>query len=739
VSEPTPNAVGPGEISLATDSPYRATLFGLMFPVAGHAFFNALVAGALCLTGAPWPFAVTWFAALTAADAVLQRAYLRLSTTVETDDNPRGFLRLGGFSGLRSALWVLAPALLQLAHPSLAAATYLACCGLALVALGVANGYTSRAVFVGIVGPFLVALPSVALATLPLAQALGICILLLSAVLTLCLIAVYGGRIMTAWSAADQRTQQAMTELQQALARSEAAEQRLRLAIQVADLHVYEMDFRAKTLTAIGDGADLLDEPLTFEQMRKAPFKGVHPDDLPQAEAAWREYLRVGGVFRSEFRMQRTDGREMWAASTAEVVSDEAGPFKVVGAIQNITRRKTYELGLKRALDQAEAANQAKSDFLATMSHEIRTPLNGVLGLAQAMANDQLSEQQRERLEVISQSGETLLVLLNGLLDLSKIESGKLEMEIGEVDLALNLQKSIAAFIPLAREKGVRLTAVIDESARARFAGDATRLSQIAYNLVSNAVKFTEAGEVTLSASASGDLITLSVADTGIGIPIEKQPKLFEKFYQADSSATRRYGGTGLGLAITSELAKAMGGSVRVESAPGQGSTFTVELVLPRLGDVERAAASTSRTPPAAASDEGRPLRVLAAEDNAVNQLVLKTLLEQAGVSPVIVANGQEAVDAWAEGGWDLILMDVQMPVMDGLAATIRIRQAEASQRRSPTPIIALTANVMPGQIAAYRAAGMNDVVSKPLDARTLFEAMEECLAAPANDDRKIA
>jgi signal transduction histidine kinase/CheY-like chemotaxis protein len=719
-----------------TANAYTMAVAGMVFPVIGHCLFNLVGAVALLCAGGGWPLSLTWLACLCLSDVVQQRRFQQLLAGAMEEDPGRGLLRLGLMASLKNILWLAAPVCLELLHPNLGTMTYAAVTGLFLVALTVSNGFNSRPVFIGMGAPVLLSQAAVGFVLLPLGQAVAIVLVLASLSVTFGLIAMFSAQWMSDWARADEQTNQAMSDLKDALARSEAAEQRVRLAIQIADLHVYEMDFRERTLTSIGDGSELLSEPLTFEQMRASPFKNVHPDDREQAEAVWRDYLRTGGVYRSEFRLLHDDGKMVWATSMSEIVSDERGPFKIIGALQNITTRKTHELGLKQALDEAEAANRAKSDFLATMSHEIRTPLNGVLGLAQAMARDDLSDLQRERLEVISQSGETLLVLLNGLLDLSKIESGKLELEAGDIDLAATLQKCVAAFIPLAREKGVRLSAQIDPSAQGRFQTDATRISQIVYNLISNAVKFTDTGEVTLSARADDDRVELRVKDTGIGIAAEKQAKLFEKFFQADSSTTRRYGGAGLGLAITEELVRAMGGSIRVESTTGQGSTFIVELSLQRLTPAEIAEAPQPRASagPMSVEDE-RPLRVLAAEDNAVNQLVLKTLLEQAGVSVTVVGDGAQAVSAWTDGEWDLILMDVQMPVMDGLSATFKIRQAEAAERRRPTPIIALTANVMPGQIASYHAAGMNDVVAKPLDARLLFEAIEACLEAPAPED----
>jgi signal transduction histidine kinase/ActR/RegA family two-component response regulator len=373
----------------------------------------------------------------------------------------------------------------------------------------------------------------------------------------------------------------------------------------------------------------------------------------------------------------------------------------------------------------AEAANAAKSTFLATMSHEIRTPLNGVLGMAQAMAGDELSERQRDRLSVVHRSGEALLAILNDVLDLSKIEAGKLELEHMEFELAEVARGAYSAFTALANKKGLSFALDI-ERARGRYLGDPTRLRQILYNLISNALKFTEQGEIRVTAVRKGEILEISVRDTGVGIACENLEKLFAKFDQLDSSTTRRFGGTGLGLAICRELAHLMAGDIAVESELGLGSKFTLRVPLERVGDEKPLAtipeARTAETPDIA-------LRVLAAEDNTVNQLVLKTLLHQMGVEPTVVDNGREAVEAWEGGDWDVILMDVQMPVMDGLSATALIRNREADLKRPRTPIIALTANAMSHQIDQYAAAGMDGHVAKPIQAAELFEVLTRAAA----------
>jgi signal transduction histidine kinase/ActR/RegA family two-component response regulator len=392
---------------------------------------------------------------------------------------------------------------------------------------------------------------------------------------------------------------------------------------------------------------------------------------------------------------------------------------------------------LEHAKEEAEAANVAKSAFLATMSHEIRTPLNGVLGMAQAMGGDQLSALQRERLDVIRKSGEALLAILNDILDLSKIESGKLDLEDVDFDLDAVMRGALSTFTQLANSKGLSLSFVAD-GAKGVYRGDPTRLRQILYNLFSNALKFTESGGIKVVVANAPPGLALSVQDTGIGMPPEVTGKLFEKFVQADASTTRRFGGSGLGLAICRELAELMGGSIDVESQVGVGSKFTVRLAIPRVGDSADALAPTSDDQAAEVAG-AVDLRVLAAEDNPVNQLVLKTLLHQAGINPVIVENGALAVEAWRQANFDIILMDVQMPEMDGPTAARLIRQAEADTGRARTPIIALTANVMPHQVALYREVGMDGHVAKPIEIGMLFAAIEDALGPEEADEGKNA
>ena len=432
-----------------------------------------------------------------------------------------------------------------------------------------------------------------------------------------------------------------------------------------------------------------------------------------------------------QFALERTMRGDVSAPAPGVNRRDDIGELaRAVVALQDKTKEN---LLAKAAADEehrkAEAANRSKTELLAIMSHEIRTPLNGVLGMAQVMARDPLTEIQRERLEVISRSGEALLATLNDILDISKIEAGKLELEEVEFDLADLALGAHGAFTAAAHAKGLSFCLAITDTARGVYRGDTVRLRQILYNLISNAVKFTQAGFVRVDIDHGSEGLRLAVRDTGVGIAPDRIDRVFEKFVQADTSTTRKFGGTGLGLSICSELSRAMGGRIDVESQLGEGSEFAVCLPLPRVAEPAERMREAEQADLTSNAAYRTDLKVLAAEDNPMNQLVLKTILAQVGAWPVIVENGQLAVEAWAASDWDLILMDVQMPVMDGPTAARTIRARETETRRSRTPIIALTANIMTHQTVDYLAAGMDACVAKPINIADLMAAMNAAMS----------
>ena len=516
-------------------------------------------------------------------------------------------------------------------------------------------------------------------------------------------------------------------------------ERKLSLAIDASGDGLFEIDLIASQWRVSPAWAAMLGYgPGEIETPLRDWRAFVHPDELPKLRDDFAAHLRDETPnTASEMRLRCKDGTYKWVLARARLVAStpDGKPAWMVGTTVDISERKTLERHLEAARDLAESASLAKSTFVATMSHEIRTPLNGVLGMVQAMAADSMPEGQRARLDVIRRSGESLLAILNDVLDFSKIESGKLELESVDFDLHEVVDGVQGTFEALAGRKGLALEVDLGD-ARGVYRGDPTRVRQVLYNLVSNAVKFTDTGGVYVGLRHGSQGLEIRVRDTGIGIPPEHMDSLFRKFEQADASTTRRFGGTGLGLAICHELVVLMGGSIDVESRRGEGAVFTATLPLERVDD-ERA---LEVRPEAAAQIPSRTLRVLAAEDNEINRLVLKALLAQVGVEPVTVENGALAVEAWGSGDWDVILMDMQMPVMDGLAATKAIRDQEAASGRLRTPIIALTANAMSHQVAEYLAAGMDGHVAKPIDARALFETLEQVLdAEPAAPETQPA
>ena len=508
-----------------------------------------------------------------------------------------------------------------------------------------------------------------------------------------------------------------------ALEQAERSTKRLGLALDIAEVLVYEVNFRTRTLRIDGAADTFFGGTVTYEDVARDMWVTVHPEDRPAAVAAWQLHLHDGTPFRTEYRLNPPDGREVWAFSAAELVYGEGGAIDgVLGVLKNITARKQSEVAITRARDAAEAANRAKSEFLANMSHEIRTPLNGVMGVASALAQTSLTEAQAEMVDLIETSGQTLEAILADVLDLARVEAGRLELKVEPFDLGDCLTSAAALFRPAVEGKGLGFDVDIAPAAEGVFVGDAVRIRQVISNLLSNAVKFTSTGRLGLKASAldeAGDRtrLTLTVSDTGIGFLPEVKARLFERFQQADGSITRRYGGTGLGLAISRALAEAMGGDLQAESTPGEGATFTFTL---RLERADQSLAAAPVTPATLSLGERAP-RVLLAEDHAINRKVVELLLGPVGVDLVTVENGAEAVDAAAAGAFDLILMDMQMPVMDGLTAIRAIRQQERDRRASPTPIWGLSANALPEHIAASMAAGADGHLTKPISGAALL------------------
>jgi len=383
---------------------------------------------------------------------------------------------------------------------------------------------------------------------------------------------------------------------------------------------------------------------------------------------------------------------------------------------------------LRLARRAAEEASRSKSDFLANMSHEILTPLNGVVAMADALARSDLGAREREMVDIVRSSSDTLQRLLSDILDTAKIESGQLTIETAPFHLADIVRETAALWQPKAEEKGVALVIEIAPTAERRVHGDAVRIRQILTNLVSNALKFTAVGEVRLSVEDTADgRVRFTVTDTGVGFEPDQKARIFGRFHQADGSITRRFGGTGLGLTISRELAELMGGALDCDSEPDVGSRFWFETPLPIAAEAQAGDAVVSE-----AGSDAVPLRILLADDHPANRKVIEVLLSGASAELVCVADGSEALEAFRTGVYDLVLMDMQMPVMDGLTATAEIRAFELQRGRGRTPVLMLTANAMPEHVEAGRKAGADGHLAKPVTMATLFAGIDQVLTAAA-------
>ena len=442
----------------------------------------------------------------------------------------------------------------------------------------------------------------------------------------------------------------------------------------------------------------------------------LHPEDCAGVFESWRAASRHGREYEHRFRLMRSDSAVRHVHLHARPLADETGRITgYVGTVADITAAVEAEATLTAARDAALAASRAKGDFLAMISHEIRTPMNGILGFTEMLQGTPLTAQQARFAAIIRDSGEDLLTIINDVLDSSKIEAGHLDLEQSAFDLRLVVETVLELLLPRAREKKLTLTFECPPDLDPLVVGDRVRVRQVILNLVGNAVKFTDSGGVSIVLSRRADgAMHVAVRDTGEGIPPDKQSLLFEKFPQVDASPSRRHGGTGLGLAICRQIIGLMGGEIGVVSPPAGGSEFW--FTLPRRSEPQPAATPAGSPPPATHPRAG--LRILLAEDNPTNQMLARLILEALGCTVTVASDGEAAVDSFRQETPDLVLMDCQMPRLDGYAATRALRALEGAGPR--TPVIALTANATSDDREKCTAAGMDGFVGKPIHSEEL-------------------
>ena len=499
---------------------------------------------------------------------------------------------------------------------------------------------------------------------------------------------------------------------------------RMQLANDSAGIGVWELDLKTEKLVWDSWMYKLYGiSELEFSCTYQAWLDRVHVDDVEHNERMLDEAINGVGIYDPEFRVVHPDGNIRTIKASAEILRDSHGAaIKVVGVNYDVTEKVDAIRKLFDAKLAAENAAQSKSDFLANMSHEIRTPMNAILGGLQLLENTSLPDELRAVLKNASYSGQSLLTIINDILDYSKIESNQLQLEKASFSLTEVLDSITYDLDSLVSEKRIGFTVNKDESYNEYWMGDLVRVKQIILNLSSNAVKFTDKGSVKINASSKvfegKEAIYLEVVDSGIGMSKEVTEHIFERFTQADSSTTRKYGGTGLGMSITISLVKMMGGEIDIQNKQGLGTTVTIKLPLPKANNIADKAPKKSFKAP---NLKGK--KILIAEDNNINQVLIKAMMAKTNADITIVENGLLAFEAVGSERFDLVLMDIHMPIMDGIEANQQIKTILPN-----LPIIALTANVMDKDVKHYYQQGFIFHVPKPIDINELYGTLRRCL-----------
>lgn len=518
-----------------------------------------------------------------------------------------------------------------------------------------------------------------------------------------------------------------VTDIWTAQARAKESEKQLRHAMDATGEGLWDWHIDTGQLKHNSRWYDILGfSPKDMARTVNDFFKLLHPDELPEIQHQIQRSLVHGDPYHHEHRMQCHDGRWIWVLDRGEVVERDTNgkALRMVGSFSNIEQRKKAEFDLIEAKQLAEAANKAKSIFLANMSHEIRTPMNGIIGMLSLLEASGLSTEQKEHAQLIHQSAHALVKLIDEILDLSKIEAGKLELQDEPVNVRTLINSCVHMFNSTANAKGLQLKACFDERIPETLWSDPYRLRQIINNLINNAIKFTDGGsvQVSLSIDPCQSHWRCEVMDTGVGIDFKQQNYLFQPFTQLDGSSTRNHGGTGLGLSICKRLITAMNGKIGVRSKHGIGSCFWFTLPLRNQRNTFLSKPCVTANPAATAASSS--YKVLVVEDNPLNQRIIVCMLDKLGMDSTVVDNGLLALQALRNQTYNIVLMDCQMPVMDGYESVQRIRAGEAGEQAIHLPIIAVTANAMPEDVHRCESAGFDMHIAKPVTLDAIRNAL---------------